>query len=643
MKLHLTGGKLLSPEEYRKMGFKSGLEIHQQLNTEKKLFCHCPVGYVYSEPDAMILRHMRPTLSELGEYDGTALMEFKTKKEVIYQLYRDNTCTYEMDDTPPFPVNQQAIDIAIEIALLFNCSVVDEIHIVRKQYLDGSIPTGFQRTAVIGLDGWIPYKDRKIRIKMLTLEEDACREVSDKGHTIVFTTDRLSTPLVEVITCPDIESPYEIEEVNWLLAEVLRSSGKVRRGIGTVREDVNISIDGGTRVEIKGVPKIGYHTALTHNEAMRQKHLLEVKNILGKKGISKREDYKFRRAEVTDKADWRKFIASLPEKEFKVMALACKGIEEVMNYPMQPGTNVATEIGGRIRVVACLDKMPNLIHSRAEMGNFIPVEIWSRLNKDLNTDKNDTLILIWGDERDTNTALNEIEDRIVELAEGVPNETRQSLDNGITDFERVLPGPDRMYPDTDSTPTKITAERIKRIKENLPPNPFVIKDFCDKNEIPEDIAARILKKGKGSLFYSIAKKSQHRPLTVAVFISEKLPQLKREGFNIDMNGYGWLEELLCDTQAGKEISLGALLSAAKMFLSGKTKSSTEALSLILKREISDEAITAEIRNIVSSGEISKLKDNNKITRAVIKQLKSKLGDFQGTKKITEKIIEITNS
>ena len=143
-------------EFYSRLGFKCGLEIHQQLDTEKKLFCHCPVGYRNDEPDAIILRHMRPTLSEMGTYDGTALMEFKTRKQVIYQLYRENVCTYEMDDTPPFPINQKALDYAIEIALMLNCQLVDEIHITRKQYLDGSIPTGFQRTAIIGVDGWIP-------------------------------------------------------------------------------------------------------------------------------------------------------------------------------------------------------------------------------------------------------------------------------------------------------------------------------------------------------------------------------------------------------------------------------------------------------------------------------------------------------
>ncbi len=160
----------MTPEDYDKIGLKAGLEIHQQLLTEKKLFCRCPAGHYSNEYDAEILRHMRPTLSELGEYDGTALMEFKTKKEIIYRIKSETVCTYEMDDTPPFMINEQALDIAVEVALLLNLNLVNELHIARKQYLDGSIPTGFQRTTILGVDGWIPYKDRKIGITQLGLK-----------------------------------------------------------------------------------------------------------------------------------------------------------------------------------------------------------------------------------------------------------------------------------------------------------------------------------------------------------------------------------------------------------------------------------------------------------------------------------------
>ena len=219
----------MTEKDYETVGFKSGLEIHQQLLTTKKLFCRCPAGKYSEHYDAEILRHMRPTLSELGEYDGTALMEFKTKKDILYRINRESVCTYEMDDTPPFLINDDALDIALRTGMLFDCSIVDELHIARKQYLDGSIPTGFQRTAIFALDGKIPYKGRTIDIVQMSIEEDSCREVSDSGHLRVYRTDRLGMPLIETVTGPNMRTPFEVAEVAEICANVVRSTNKVRR------------------------------------------------------------------------------------------------------------------------------------------------------------------------------------------------------------------------------------------------------------------------------------------------------------------------------------------------------------------------------------------------------------------------------
>ncbi len=338
---------------YDALGFRCGIEVHQQLDTDQKLFCRCPVGLVAEAPDTFVLRHMRPTLSEMGEYDGTALMERKKRKEIIYQILNNHVCTYEMDDTHPFLVNEKALDIGIKLALLFQCKIVDEAHVSRKQYLDGSIPTGFQRTILIGTDGWIPYKGKKIGIRQINIEEDACREVSDQGHRIVFRTDRLSTPLVEVITEAHMLNPMEAGEVTCLLAETNRISGLVRRGIGTARQDVNVSIMGGNRVEIKGVEKIGLIPALTHHEALRQKALLELRDELVRRRISDRMYPDTDHPPIrVDEARIQKAKAEVPEfpwerrEKLKKMGLSEQLVDELATHPFFKNFQVVAEMSG---------------------------------------------------------------------------------------------------------------------------------------------------------------------------------------------------------------------------------------------------------------------------------------------------------
>ncbi len=277
--------KKATQADYDRVGFKSGLEVHQQLKTKKKLFCNCPAG-LYNpkdEYDAEVIRHMRPTLSELGEYDGTALMEFKTRKQIIYRLKNETACTYDIDDTPPFPLNREALDIALEISLLCKLNVVGEVHIIRKQYLDGSIPTGFQRTAILGIEGEIQLKNKKVRLIQLSIEEDSCREISDIGHVRIYQTDRLGIPLIETVTYPDFSSPDEVREGAEYIRFLNRSTGRVNVGIGSGREDVNVSCRGGSRVEIKGVSHNKWIPELTHNEVFRQWALLKICALLEKK------------------------------------------------------------------------------------------------------------------------------------------------------------------------------------------------------------------------------------------------------------------------------------------------------------------------------------------------------------------------
>ncbi|MFI5251714.1 MAG: Glu-tRNA(Gln) amidotransferase subunit GatE [Bacteroidota bacterium] len=506
----------MTDADYAAVGFKSGLEIHQQLLTAKKLFCRCPAGKYADKFDAEILRHMRPTLSELGEYDGTALMEFKTKKEIIYRINRETVCTYEMDDTPPFEINDDALDIALGSGMMYNSSPVDEIHIARKQYLDGSIPTGFQRTSIVSLDGSIPYKDHQIRIIQLSIEEDSCREVSDIGHRRVYLTDRLGMPLIETVTGPDMRNPQEVAEVAEICRKLLRSTGKVRTGIGSAREDVNVSVTGGTRIEIKGVPLISKIPLLTYNEAMRQYNLLRLRAELHQRGI-KPESFQSKVENVSKLLRKTRFqpIQNALDMGMVVNAVLLRGFKGLLTWQTQTGTLFSREMSDRVRVIACLTTLPNIIHSDSP-GETISTSEWQSIKKVLGGTTDDSIVLVWGDERDADTGAKEIVIRAKEATIGIPSETRQALRDGTNGFERILPGPDRMYPDTDLPPKKITEERLQRIKVTLPKPFWQYEEWYQELHIPSDVIPVLSISPYAKLFEMFVKEWKIHPTLASV-------------------------------------------------------------------------------------------------------------------------------
>ncbi len=502
-----------SAADYEALGFKCGLEVHQQLLTDRKLFCRCPAGCYTKLHDVEIHRHMRPTLSEMGDYDGTALMEFKTRKQITYLLNNESVCTYEMDDAPPFEMDPKALDYSIAISLMLGLQVVDEIHIARKQYLDGSIPTGFQRTAIIGVTGEVPYRDGQIGIRQLSIEEDSCREVADQGHDRIYRTDRLGMPLIETVTEPDMKTPEDSAAVCELLRRLARTSGLVRTGSGAGREDVNVSITGGTRIEIKGVSSIKQIPVLVHNEALRQRSLLAIKRVLGERGVTV-ESIEDRWLDVTDAVqgtDWPTLREALGE-DARVMAIPLRGFEGLINTPTQPHTFFMKEFSDRVRVVACLDGKPNLICSTSETATLSGAE-WTRIEKKVGMNHGTPIMVVWGSPDDVETAAKEILIRARDAVEGVPEETRQSLPDGTNGFERILPGASRMYPDTDLPPVVLTRDRVATLGADLPDTPWTrLAQLCDSG-VCEDLSERMARHPAYDLFIHLLPQLAGGPVT----------------------------------------------------------------------------------------------------------------------------------
>lgn len=255
--------------DYDKLNFKAGLEIHQQIEG-KKLFCECPTVLKDDPHDVLIIRKLRAVAGESGNIDIAAKHEMIKSKEIIYEGYKDINCLVEYDSEPPHELNSDALSVALQVCKLLNCKIVDEVQIMRKTVVDGSNTSGFQRTMLVGYDGFLESSRGKIGIMSVCLEEDAARKIRENKDSIVYRLDRLGIPLIEIATEPNIKNPEHAKEIAEKLGMILRSTGKAKRGLGTIRQDVNVSIKNGNRVEIKGFQDLKHMPKTIEYEVNRQ-------------------------------------------------------------------------------------------------------------------------------------------------------------------------------------------------------------------------------------------------------------------------------------------------------------------------------------------------------------------------------------
>ncbi len=579
-----------TPDTYRALGFRCGLEVHQQLRTAKKLFCRCPAGLYQAgdDYDAQLVRHMRPTLSELGEYDGTALMEYKTKKNIVYRIKGKTACTYDIDDTPPFAVNRDALEIAIEIALLLGTSVVGELHITRKQYLDGSIPTGFQRTAIVGIEGSIPVAGKRVGVRQLSLEEDSCREVSDVGHERTYSTDRLGMPLVETVTEPELLTPDEAAEAANFIRYLARSTGHVNVGIGAAREDVNVSVEGGTRVEIKGVQHIRWIPELTHNEAFRQKALLLIRDELVRR-IPDAEAWDA--AQVRLSAEEAARLGSLIADGYGAAAITLPKFGGLLSFVTNPGRTFADEIADRVKVIACIEK-PNMVHSDHEEP--LPRAVWKELRRRVGATAKDAVVVLWGPETDVKTAVETVVERCRLAFAGVPNETRKGLPDGTTVFERVLPGPDRMYPDTDSSPIPIEEEAVESTRARLPRSVASQLETLRSWRAPKDVHAYVLRRNLCSLVGDLVAGGLD-PVAASTLVGHRVRRAMGDR-EVDAERVRWA---LAEGRA-RGVPLDALRDLVVLGLLEPAASFDELLCVAGYRPATEKDVRAEVRRQVKA-------------------------------------------
>ncbi|MFX1469976.1 MAG: Glu-tRNA(Gln) amidotransferase subunit GatE, partial [Promethearchaeota archaeon] len=391
--------------DYEKLGLKCGLEIHQQLDTEKKLFCRCPAKLQGNrEPDFTIGRTMRPVLGELGTYDKAMLTEYEKGMGIVYEGYNDVVCTYELDDTPPFSCNVEARKIALQIAILVNANIIEEMHVCRKNYLDGSVPCGFQRTMILGTDGYIPLENgKKIRIDILSLEEEAARKIKTENKTNFFRLDRLGIPLVEVTTKPDINNPYECRECAERIGLLLWSTN-VKKVIGSIRQDINVSIKSGTRIEIKGVQKLGWIPTLINHEISRQLKLLEIKEDLENRKLDVK-NLPINPIDLTELLIKSKsnFISKGIKSGKKLFGINFVGFKGIFGKELMEDYRFGTEVSNKVRLISGLKGM---IHSDEDLSkyNFSNEDI-KKIKEKLNWKESDCFVLVLGSNKEVSKAM----------------------------------------------------------------------------------------------------------------------------------------------------------------------------------------------------------------------------------------------
>jgi glutamyl-tRNA(Gln) amidotransferase subunit E len=521
----------MSHQEAQIPKIKVGLEIHRQLDTEHKLFCACPTDFAESEPEEKFLRRLRPTQSELGQVDQAALFEFHRGKTVLYESDRQTSCLVEMDEEPPAKLNAEAVEICLTAALLVNAKPVDEIHVMRKVVIDGSNTTGFQRTSVVALDGMLRAGEKEVPIQQISLEEDAARKTSQSREIVGFRIDRLGVPLIEITTGPVIESPAEAEKVALAIGTILRATRKVKRGLGSIRQDLNISITGGALVEIKGVQELELVGKAVELEVNRQQALLEIRNELNRRQV-KPDSIERKYVDLSEVFTGTKarVIKEAVSKGGIVLGVKLSKFGGLLGRELAPGLRLGTELSNRASFWAGVG---GIFHTDELPGYGITEDEVRHARERMDLGANDALVLVADEPSRAKEALDAVVDRAQEALAGVPEETRMAMPDGTTRYMRPRPGAARMYPETDVPPTPVTGERLANLKANLPETPErTIRRLVERFSINEKLAKQLVDSDYLKLFERIAASTQVQATFVATVLTESCKSLEREGFPV---------------------------------------------------------------------------------------------------------------
>jgi glutamyl-tRNA(Gln) amidotransferase subunit E len=590
------------PLDPASLNLKVGFEIHQQLATNSKLFCHCSCEEA-KKYDSSFVRKLRPTQSELGAYDPAAMFEFSKMHTVEYHGALGSCCLVEADEEPPHDVSTEALETALIFSLALHSKIMDEIHVMRKIVIDGSNTSGFQRTMLVASGGYLDIAGKQVGVQSICLEEDAAKLIGDEKRVRKFGLDRLGVPLVEIALEPVMGRPSEIMQVALTLGRLLRASKRVARGLGSIRQDINISVQNGAVVEVKGVQQLDQLVKVIEYEMQRQYGLIVIaqklkeKNVDIKKVGERIEDV----SDILDNKTPSRIVKKILEDRGLIIAIKVPGFAGMIGFEPYKDIRLGRELG---KLVKFYD-IDGVFHSD-ELPNYgITEEEVAAVKQRLQMNDNDAFVILGGPNDKVKFASDAIIRRLKAAVEGVPAETRAATLDGNTVFLRPRPGVARMYPETDILPIAITKSMLEPLVDKVPRQwDEIVDSLVKKYYLNTKLADQIFDSDYLNVFEEIAGKTKVQPTFIASKLTEDLTSLRRQGLDASILTDDVIKDIFT------RLDRGSITKESVVLIFEKLMKNEPTIMKIINEQINvnEDMVTKIVNAVIEAADASSITD-----------------------------------
>ena len=574
------------------MKIKCGFEWHVQIDSGK-LFCRCKSEIKENKGYEEIKRLIRPSFGEEGRIDVSAEFEGMKTRKITYKLFEDTDCLVDIDEEPPHEIDESALSTGVNLSCALNSYLLKNLVFMRKTIVDGSNTTGFQRTAILAVNGEFPFMDKKIKIDTISIEEDSARKETENGHETVYFLDRIGIPLIEIATGIIDTDENEAKEIAMQFGKFTRLFS-VKRGIGTIRQDVNLSIEGGKRVELKGFQNIREMDKVILNEARRQQSLIKIKNESGY--LAKNLDGKTTDIKEVFNGTESNLVKNAVKNGKSIAGIKLEGLKGILGTYICENKRFGGEISDYLKVKLNY----GIIHSDELPAYGITEDVKKSIAKKLGCGENDAFLFSICDRGYEEKTMETVKERIKNLLNDVPSEVRLVQEDNTTRFLRPMGGKDRMYVETDLPIIEIDSKTLEDGKNYIGMTVDSIKDSLGISDefLDQLISARKLDEAM------YLNKKTGLPFSIIIQIAvEEWKYIKRK-FGVEINSSS-MEDILEKIKEGRIVRDAARVIMEEIALSGKQDIEEIIKDKKLEKR-SESELKDEIKKLVRDGKIEKI-------------------------------------